>query len=68
MYLRFEPAAWAGEVPGEGDGWNDGAPEGVPGVPGGRCTLMPPLWEGDVPGGAEAAGTSDMKSNGREAM
>ena len=62
MYLRFEQAAWAGEAAGEGDGWDDGAPEGVPEVPGGRCSLMPPLWEEDVPEGAEAAGTSGMKS------
>ena len=62
MYLRFEPAAWVGEAAGKVDGWDDGAPEGVPGVLGGRCTLMPPLWEEDAPEGALAAGTSGMKS------
>ena len=67
MYLRFEPAAWAGGATGEGDGWDDEAPEGVPGVPGGRCTLMPQLWEEDVPEGVGAAGTSGMKSETTDA-
>ena len=65
MYLRFEPAAWAGGATGEGDGWDDEAPEGVPGVPGGRCTLMPLLW--DVPEVVGAAGTSGMKSETTDA-
>ena len=62
MYLRLGPAAWAGGAEDDADGLDDEAPEGAPGASGGRWTLMPPPWGGDVPEEAEATGTSGMKS------
>ena len=39
MYLRFEPAARTGGAGSVADGWDDEAPEGAPGAPGG-CLLI----------------------------